>query len=59
MQKGQRGWLKYAVEDSNVLKPVKDCWLLVIMSEMTQNIWDTQEIDRTPLRPEEQNWAKN
>ena len=31
--------------------------LLVTTSEMTQNIQDTQETDRTPLWPEEQNWA--
>ena len=31
--------------------------MLVTMSEMTQNIQDTQETDRTPLWPEEQNWA--
>ena len=29
--------------------------LLVTTSEMTQNIQDTQETDRTPLWPEEQN----
>ena len=32
-------------------------FLLVTTSEMTQNIQDTQETDRTPLWPEEQNWA--
>ena len=26
-------------------------------SEVTQNIQDIQETDRTPLWPEEQNWA--
>ena len=31
--------------------------MLVTTSEMTQNIQDTQETDRTPLWPEEQNWA--
>ena len=31
--------------------------MLVTTSEMTQNIQDTQETDRKPLRPEEQNWA--
>ena len=32
--------------------------MLVITSEMTQNIQDTQETDRTPLWPEEQNCAR-
>ena len=39
--------------------PKRSRRLLVTTSEMTQNIQDTQETDRTPLWPEEQNWAKN
>ena len=50
-------WPKYWSFNFNICPSNENPGLLVTTSEMTQNIQDTQETDRIPLWPEEQNWA--